>query len=100
MSVHIHKAVITTAAGVGNSATLAIRWGLLRHLIIRANTSNSTLFRATVDDENDVTLLHYGYHEGDLNDTQIAIPVVGILTVRISSSSAAETYTIRVGVAA
>jgi hypothetical protein len=97
---YIHKATVSTAAGAASSASLRVNGGIWRHLIVRANTANTTLFRVTVDDENDVTLRHYGYHEGDLNDTQIAIPVVGVLTVRISSSSAAETYTIRVGVEA
>lgn len=98
MNPYIHKATISTAAGAANSTTLNVKGGLWRQFIVRANTSNLTIFRATVEDENAVILRHYGYHEGDLNDTTMAIPVVGVLTIRISSASAAETFSVRLGV--
>jgi len=84
---------MTTASGSVSSATLKIRGGLLRYLLVRANTS-TTVFRTTLVDDNSVTRLNYGFHSGELVDDKISIPVAGSYTIQIQNASPDDTFQI------
>ena len=81
--------------------TLTIPGGLLRQVLIRANTS-TTVFRADLVDENSITCLNYGYHRGELNDTGahggLPFPVAGEYTLNITNASPNDTFSIVLGV--
>jgi hypothetical protein len=59
---------IPTAAGSVSSTTLKIQGGLLRQMLVRANTA-STVFKVNLSDDNSTTRLNYGFHTGEINDT-------------------------------
>lgn len=91
MTIYEHKTQVTAASGSTSSDTLKVRGGILRYLLIRANTS-STLFRASLVDENSVTRINYGFSTGELVDDKIAIPVVGTYTINITNASPDDTF--------
>ena len=72
--------------------------GLLRQVLIRANTA-TTVFRADIGEDGGITVLNYDFHEGELNDTggygALPLPVAGRYTVNITNASANDTFSIR-----
>ena len=97
MNVYQHRASVTTAGGSISSATLKINGGLCKHVIIRANTS-TTIFRANFVDTNSLTILNYGYHNGEINDQNIEIPMLGQVTVNITNASPDDTFSVLLSV--
>lgn len=92
MNIYEHRASITTASGSTSTATLRLRGGLLRYLLIRAQTSSTTEFRANLVDENSVTRINYAYHQGEIVDDKICLPVVGNYTINITNASPDDTF--------
>lgn len=92
MTIYEHTTSMTTASGSTSSATLKIPGGLLRYLLIRAQTSQTTEFRANLVDENNVTRLNYAYHVGEIVDDKICIPIAGRYTINITNASPDDTF--------
>ena len=94
MTIYEHRASMVTASGTVSSASLYIPGGIGRQLLIRANTA-TTLFRASLIDENSVTRRHWGFHRGELNDTtdNIHLAFVGSYTIQITNASPDDTFT-------
>ena len=93
MTIYQHRASVTTASGSVASTTLNIKGGLLRHMLVRANTS-TTVFRANLVDESSVTVLNYPFHGGEINDWDLVLPVVGTYTMNITNASPNDTFTV------
>ncbi len=90
MTIYEHKTTQTAASGSVSSTTLTIPGGLLRSILVRANTS-TTVFRFDVGDGVD-TRLNYDYHEGEINETNVNLPVAGDYTCNITNASADDTF--------
>ena len=90
--IYQHRATVTTAAGSTNTLTLNVKSGLCEQLLIRAQTSLATVFRADLTDANNIIVKNYAYHEGEINDIHPGIPVAGTYTVNITNASVAETF--------
>lgn len=88
----------TTVGGTISSTTLNIRGGLLRQVIIRANTS-TTLFRIDIAEVGGIMVLNYGFHTGELNDTgkngALPMPMVGNYQLSITNASPDDTFNVR-----
>lgn len=97
MTIYKHRASVTASSGSTSSTTLNVRGGLCRQIVIRANTS-TTVFRANITDENSDVVVNYPYHEGEINDWDICIPMSGKYTVNITNSSPDDTFVVKVGV--
>lgn len=92
MIVYEHKAVITVSGGNAASTTLENVGGRLKYLLIRALTSGTTTFQANLQDKNLVTRLNYDFHEGEIMDNTIDLPLVGPYTVNVTNASATDTF--------
>ena len=97
MTVYEHRATITAAAGAATSIGLNIPGGLIRQVLIRANT-DTTVFRANLTDASGLRRRDYGYHTGEVNDTQIALGVAGSLAINITNASLNDTFSLLVSV--
>lgn len=73
--------------------------GLLRQVLVRALTDSTTRFQVAIQESGGITILNYGYHNGELNDTgssgALPIPVYGAYTVSITNASPDDTFSIR-----
>jgi len=73
--------------------------GLLRQVLVRALTSNTAIFQVSIAESGGITVLNYGYHTGELNDTgatgALPLPVSGAYTVSITNASPDDTFDIR-----
>jgi len=90
MTVYEHKTSVTTASGSISTSTLKVTGGLLRYLLIRAMTSGTTQFRANLVDDNNVTRLNYAYHNGEIVDDKISLPVSGEYTINITNAGPSD----------
>lgn len=97
MTIYEHRDSLTTASGSVGTSTLYIPGGLVRQVLIRANTA-TTLFRADLTDENSVIRRHYAFHRGELNDMTIQLAVAGSYRVNITNASPDDTFTVVVSV--
>lgn len=98
MNIYRHETSQTAASGSVSSTTLNIRGGLLRQVLIRAGTS-STLFRVDIKEQTGITVLNYGYHEGEIQDTGLSgalpLPVLGNYTINITNASRDDIFDVR-----
>lgn len=98
MNIYRHETSQTASSGSVSSTTLNIRGGLLRQVLIRAGTS-TTLFRADLKEVGGVTVLNYGYHTGEIQDTgatgALPLPMLGNYTVNITNASRDDSFDIR-----
>ena len=97
MTVYEHRATVTAVAGSVTSSSLHIPGGLIRQILVRANT-DTTVFRASLVDVKGTTRRNYGYHTGELNDTSISLAIAGSLAVSIANASPNDTFTVVVAV--
>jgi len=97
MTIYEHRTSLLTAAGSVSTITLDIRGGLLRQLFVSAAT-NSTVFRVNMIDKTGYQRLDYGFSTGQVNDTQIAVPVAGRITFNITNASRNDIFTFYAGV--
>ena len=92
MTIYEHRDVITVSGGSANTLSLRMPGGLCRQVLIRALTDSTTVFRADLTDENSVIRRNYGYHTGEINDTDIRFPVTGRYTINITNASLTDTF--------
>jgi len=97
MTIYKHRATVTASAGSVGSSTLNILGGLCRQVLIQANATTTT-FRADITDENSVVIRRWAYHKGELNDSELALPLSGAVTVNITNASANDTFTLLLSV--
>ena len=93
MTVYEQRATVTAAGGTVASIGLNIPGGLIRQVLVRANT-DSTVFRLNITDASGLRRRDYGYHTGELNDTDIALAVAGSLAFNITNASANDTFSL------
>lgn len=98
MQVYFFRTTITTAGGSGSSNSNSIIGGLLRQVYLLAGTS-TTIFRATLVDENSATIRSYDFHRGEINDDHSPpIVVQGIYTINIQNVSTDGPFTCVLGI--
>ncbi len=99
MNIYRYQSVLSTAAGATSATTLNINGGLLRQVLVRALTSSLAQFQVSIAESGGITILNYGYHTGELNDTgatgALPLPVLGYYTVSITNASPNDTFAIR-----
>lgn len=98
MNIYRHETSQTTVGGSVSTTTLKINGGLLRQVLIRANTA-TTVFRANLAEVSGITVLNYGYHNGEINDTgssgALPLPVLGDYTLNITNASPNDLFNVR-----
>ena len=93
MTIYEHRALVTVSGGSANTTTLNVRGGPLTNVLIRALTApTTTMFRASLSDDNSVVRLNWGYHTGEINDQAIRFPMAGYYTLQITNASATDTF--------
>ena len=97
MTVYEQRATVTAAAGVAASIGLNIPGGLIRQVLIRANT-DTTIFRANLVDASGLTRLNWGFETHEINDATLALAVAGSLAINITNASVNDTFQILVAV--
>ena len=97
MTIYEHKTSLTASAGSTSTTTLRVRGGLLRQVLITANTS-STVFRANIQDEDGINRLDWGFSTGQLNEVGLAFPIVNSYRLNITNASPNDTFTVRMSV--
>lgn len=91
MTIYEHTTSLTTVAGAISTVSLRIPGGLLKQVLVRANTA-TTSFRLDMQDENGVTRLNYGFHKGEMVDNTIGMPITGNYTLNITNASPDDTF--------
>ena len=97
MTIYQYRTILTSVAGSGGVTSLNVRGGILRHVIIKANTA-TTLFKSNLVDDNGVNLMNWNFHRDEINDSGIAIPVAGKYTLNVTSASPNDTFSVYMGV--
>jgi hypothetical protein len=97
MMIYEHRTSMTTVAGTISTVSLKIPGGLLRNVLVRANT-DTTVFRFNLKDDNGVTRLNYGFMQGELVDETITMPLSGAYTATITNASPNDVFQIILGV--
>lgn len=97
MTIYEHKTTLTASAGSTATTSLDIRGGLMRQILVTANTS-STVFRANLQDRDGIVRVDWGFNTGQLNELGLAIPVVNRYTLNITNASPNDTFTVRLAV--
>ena len=95
--IYFHRASVTAAGGTSTTLTLKIQGGICQQLLIRANTA-TTIFDANLVDENDVPVHYEGFSEGEINSTNLGLPMAGPYTLNITNASLNDTFTVVIGV--
>lgn len=96
MTIHQHRATVTTSSGSTSSTTLNILGGICRQVLIVANTS-STTFLSYITDEAGLEVARYGSQTGELDDIT-SIPMAGRYVINITNASPEDTFKILLGV--
>lgn len=98
MQIYRHETSQTISGGSVSSTTLNIRGGLCRQVLVRSNTS-TTVFRVSVEESGGISVLQYGYHQGELNDTgekgALPLPMAGRYLITITNASVTDTFNVR-----
>ena len=97
MTIYEHTTSVTAAGGTIATATLNIPGGLLRHVLIRANT-DTTQFMASLANDDGTNVVDWGVHECEINDWNITVPVAGEYTLTIRNASIDDTFDVLLGV--
>jgi len=93
--ISIHKEIpsnVSTSAGGWHITTTAKFNGLLRQIIVKAN-SDSNCFDFYIKDENDISIFGREDIDGELNE-QVCLPVKGTHTLAIINSTIDESFTV------
>lgn len=91
---YVHRANVTVSGGSVGTLTLNVHDGLAQQVLIRALTAGTTVFRADITDTNNLVRRNYAYHEGEINDVGMSMPLSGTTTVNVTNASATETFAI------
>ena len=94
MTIYEHVAQVTTVSGSTSSVTLNVPGGILRYLLVQAQTSGTTIFRVNLTDANSTVRLNYAFVEGELVDDKIQFPVTGKYSINITNTSPDDTFKI------
>jgi len=97
MKVAEYRRTVNSASGAYNEETFNNVGGLLKYLLVRAATSN-TSFQTTLTDHKSVVRKRYGFVTGELIDESMSIPITGAYTIGIVNGSQDDTFTIVFGV--
>ena len=97
MRIYEHKTTMAVTVGSTATTTLNIIGGLLRQVLVTANTA-TTVFRANLVDENGDNRVDWGFNTGQLNELGTAIPVVNRITLNITNVSPNDTFVIKMGI--
>ena len=99
VNIYKHETSQTTVGGSISSTTLNVRGGLLRQVLVQAQTSLAAIFKVTIAEQGGPNILSYGYHTGELNDTgasgALPLPVLGNYTLTIQNASPNDTFLVR-----
>lgn len=97
MNIYKHQTsnVLVTSPS-GSTVTMKVIGGLMRQLYIKAG-STSTIFRANLVDDSSYTIRNWGYHTGELNDTD-PLPLRGQYTVNITNTNQDDNFNILLSV--
>lgn len=82
----------TAVIGVWSFNTKDITNGLLRLIVVKANTATTTFFLTITDSQSDIIYYNETPATGTLRE-QVAIPIKGINTIAVSSASVDEAFT-------
>ena len=85
MTIYEHRTSLSTTSGSTSTASLNVRGGLLRQLLVRAGSS-TTVFRVNLVDASSLTRRNWGFHTTEL-DEEMAMPVSGRVTINITNAS-------------
>lgn len=92
------KTSLTVSAGSANTVTLSVIHGLLRNVYVKANT-DTTVFRASLKDEDGLNRIDYGFSTGMINDMTIQYPIVNKYTFSITNANPNnDTFSVRLGI--
>lgn len=91
MTIYELNTMLTVSGGSNNAVSHRIVGGRLNYLLIRANTA-STLFRADLKDDNGTVRLNYDFHEGEIVDNTVNLPVTNGYTIEITNASLDDTF--------
>lgn len=97
MIIYQHRATVVASSGSTSSVTLRVMGGICRHALVLPNTA-TTVFRANLVDSNDLTVLNWGFHRGELNDQTIQLPMAGSYTVNVTNASPDDTFRVLLSV--
>lgn len=97
MTVYQHRDSIVAASGSTSTTTLKVLGGLLRQVLVTANTS-TTVFRANLVDENSVTVESWGWSTGQLREDALALPIAGSYKLNLTNISPNDTFTVLMSV--
>ncbi len=89
---HKNSLNVTTIGSSAKFSTVNLK-GILMHLIVRANTP-STIFDVTIYDEDNVILKEWNDVDGEVNETNMGMPLSGDYTVQISNAGKDEVFRI------
>ena len=95
MTIYEMRGTATASATSAASIGLSIPGGLIRQVLIRANT-DTTVFRANLTDG--LRFHDYGFHTGEINEKNMALAVAGSLAINITNASPNDTFSIRLSV--
>jgi len=97
VTIYEYTTSLTAKLGSVASSTLNIPGGLLRHVLVRANT-DTTQFLLSISNSRSDNVVDYGVHTCEVNDWDITLPVTGVYTVTIKNASKDDTFRIQLGI--
>jgi len=97
MHIYEHKTSLLTQAGSTSTVTLNVIGGLCRQVFVKANTS-TTVFRASLQDEDNISRVDWGFSTGMLNEIGMAFPIVNQYRLSITNASPNDTFVVRIAV--
>ena len=97
MTVYEMRATAVAAAGAASTIGLNIPGGLIRQVLIRANT-DTTVFRANLTDASGLRRVDWGFETHEINDTTLSLAIAGSLAINITNASPNDTFSVLVAV--
>lgn len=98
MIVYEFKTSLTVSGGSANAVSHRNVGGLLNYVLLRALTSSTTTFSASLADADGTVRMTYDFHTQEIVDNTINLPIVGQYTVNILNASATDTFKVILGV--
>ena len=94
MNIYRLETAFLVAGGTANIVTHRIRGGLLRQFVLRTE-STGTIFKANLLDTQSNSVLNYGWHQGEINDSgstgALPIPLLGVYIIQIATATLSTT---------
>ena len=97
MNIYRYETSLTASSASVSSTTLKVIGGLCRQVLVRAAT-DTTVFRFNLQDEDGLTIMNYGFHTGEINDFNVALPMMGQYTARITNASRDDTFDLQLSI--